>query len=258
MTPVRHVPNAMLPQARERFRGGVVVSTLMHAGIAVLLLVGGRTLSEQYFEAIGTPGPEGGGGGGGGREVRWIALPPLETGAQIAIQQPAPPPETPRQVELELPRPDVRQLEALEPKLDLPVNPTPVAHVTLGRGPGTGGGPGAGTGTGGGVGSGQGPGIGPGTGPGTGGGEGGDVLPPEPKFIILPEPNAPRSARGEYAVHFWVNAEGKVTRVEVDPEIPDSEYRRRFLDRMYQYRFTPARTLNGRPVNGRMTVTIAI
>ena len=57
-------------------------------------------------------------------------------------------------------------------------------------------------------------------------------------------------------MHFWVNAEGKVTRVEVDPDIPDGAYRRKFLDQMYQFQFTPARTLDGQAVDGQVVIPI--
>jgi TonB family protein len=132
------------------------------------------------------------------------------------------------------------------------------AAAAIGRGAGTGGGPGAGTGTGGGVGSGQGTGVGSGVGPGSGGGEGGSVLPPEPKFIIVPA-DRPGSVRGrEFAVHFWVDRQGKVTRVEVEPEIEDAEYRRKFLEQMHQFQFTPARTPDGRPVDGHIVIPITL
>jgi hypothetical protein len=84
------------------------------------------------------------------------------------------------------------------------------------------------------------------------------VLPPEPKFIIVPA-DRPKSVRGrEFAVHFWVDARGRVTKVEVDPEIEDREYRRRFLDQMYQFQFTPARTLDGRPIDGHIVIPITL
>jgi len=62
----------------------------------------------------------------------------------------------------------------------------------------------------------------------------------------------------EYAVRFWVNAQGRVTRVEVEPEIEDRDYRGRFLEQMYQFQFTPARTLDGRPVDGQIVIRIAL
>jgi hypothetical protein len=59
-------------------------------------------------------------------------------------------------------------------------------------------------------------------------------------------------------VEFWVDASGRVTRVDVRPEIEDADYRRRFLDRMRQFQFNPARTLEGQPVNGRLIIRIAL
>jgi hypothetical protein len=127
-----------------------------------------------------------------------------------------------------------------------------------GAGLGTGSGPGAGTGTGGGVGSGTGAGVGSGEGPGTGGGEGGAVLPPEPKFIIVPA-DRPGSVRGKkFSVHFWVDRTGKVTKVEIEPEILDAAYQRKFLEQMYKFQFTPARTLEGTPVDGHLIIPMTL
>lgn len=247
------VPHFRIPRPTERFGRGVVVSTLLH-GAAIAAFVGSIATNTDVLRNIGGPGPKGGGGGGGGAEVRYVELPPLASAAATV----AAPTEEPRRTptEITLPRPTVARMS--ETPTVVPSVGQVVAAAAIGRGPGTGGGPGAGTGSGGGVGSGQGTGVGRGVGEGSGGGEGGSVLPPEPKFIIVPA-DRPGSVRGrEFEVHFWVDRLGKVTRVEVEPEIEDSAYRRKFLEQMHQFQFTPARTLDGRPVDGHIVIPITL
>ncbi|MGD8727460.1 MAG: hypothetical protein PVH40_07425 [Gemmatimonadales bacterium] len=248
----RHM-NIGQPRPKERFGGGVVASAAIHGAVIVVLAVGAALGSDEVFRSVGGPGPRGGGGGGGGTVIQHIDLPPLETAGAVEVQQeerPAP--------QLQLPNPSLAQLATSTQRVELrEVTGQIVPALRLGRGPGSGGGEGAGTGSGGGVGSGQGTGVGSGRGPGTGG-EGGSIFPPEPKFIIVPA-DRPNSVRGkEYAVHFWVNAEGRVTRVEVDPEISDRDYRRKFVDQMFQFQFTPARTLDGEAVEGEIVIPIAL
>jgi hypothetical protein len=73
--------------------------------------------------------------------------------------------------------------------------------------------------------------------------------------MILP-PQAPGSVAGHaYRVRFWVGADGRVTRVEVDPLIADESYRREFLERMLAYQFVPAQS-HGRNVASVYTVTL--
>jgi hypothetical protein len=55
-----------------------------------------------------------------------------------------------------------------------------------------------------------------------------------------------------------VDQSGKVTRVEISPEIPDAEYRRKFLALLYQYTFEPARRPDGTPVAGQAVLTITL
>jgi hypothetical protein len=65
----------------------------------------------------------------------------------------------------------------------------------------------------------------------------------------MPPADWPESVRGnEYRVLFWIDARGHVTRVEVEPRIPDSGYRKKFVDKMKQYVFAPARRVDGTPV----------
>ena len=59
-------------------------------------------------------------------------------------------------------------------------------------------------------------------------------------------------------VHFWVGADGKVTRVRVDPEIKDAAYREQFMTLMREYEFEPARKLDGTRIDGEITVPITL
>ena len=122
--------------------------------------------------------------------------------------------------------------------------------------PGTGTEPGQGTGAGGGQGSGVGTGAGADAGPGTGE-EGSYILLASPRWAILPPANPPAAVRGRpLRVQFWVSAEGRVTRVEVDPPIKDAAYRREFMERMQGYLFTPAITRDGRRVASVYPMTL--
>ncbi len=247
----RRVPSARLPRSTERYTSGVAVSILVHGGIVLLLVLGAASTAE-VFTALGGPGPAGGGGGGGRSEIRYMQLSPA------AASEPAAARDEPVQqtAELVLPEPNLRSIPEETPLWRPPALTRPALEaVQIGQGTGTGGGPGTGTGQGGGVGSGRGTGIGAGQGPGAGGG---NVFPPEPRFIIVPA-DRPRSVRGhEFRVHFWVDVRGQVTRVEVEPQIEDSDYRRKFLNQMYQFQFTPARTLDGTPVTGQVIIPITL
>jgi protein TonB len=249
----RRTLDLRMPRSGERFGRGVAAAALIHVGFVVAMVLA-ATQAGGALRAIGGPGPRGGGGGGGGAVIRYIDLPPLVPSGTA----PAEVEEQPQIPELALPQPDVTTVAFEQQQLVLLEVPGPVIEAPrIGSGAGTGGGQGQGSGSGGGVGSGQGTGVGSGAGPGTGG-EGGSVLPPEPKFIIVPA-DRPKSVRGmEFAVHFWVNRLGKVTRVEVDPRIEDASYRKKFLEQMYQFQFAPARTLDGRPVDGHIIIPITL
>jgi hypothetical protein len=95
-------------------------------------------------------------------------------------------------------------------------------------------------------------------GPGTG--SEGDYIFASPNTAILPPlKNVPGSVAGRtYRIRFWVAADGRVTRIEVDPPMHDEGYRREFLDRMMAYRFYPARTRGGVTVASVVTVTLRI
>jgi TonB family protein len=57
-------------------------------------------------------------------------------------------------------------------------------------------------------------------------------------------------------VTFWVAADGRVTRVEVDPPIPDAAYSREFQQRMMAYVFYPAHTRDGRMTADVVTISV--
>lgn len=238
------VPELRLPRNRQSPLGGTIVSLAFHGFLVFIIVWTGRQVAGGDFRAIGGSGPLGGGGGGGGGEVRYLEIQPYVTSSSPARTEED---QTPA-VELPIPRPALREIppESRQIRIAQPTGPL-VPATAIGRGPGSGGGSGAGTGSGGGVGSGRGTGVGSGTGSGTGG-EGGDGYAPRSRQMLLP-PDAPPSIKGrEFKVRFWINERGRVTRIEVEPRIPDSSYRREFHDRMRQFRFYPARDADGNPV----------
>lgn len=251
-TPSRPAPRApaitLPPVERRAFGRGVLGSAVAHVAVLALLLWQAATNLDRFQDVMGGPGPMGG-GGGGGRVHHLVFLTP-SSGEVAASRQ-----ETPVEaVPLPIPKPNLHEIPEADPAEALPLQ---VARVEAeGEGPGSGGGPGAGTGGGGGVGSGEGPGTGSGLGPGTGGG-GGTAFPPEPRHVLLTPTDAPKAIKGrELRVHFWVDTRGRVQRVEVEPPIDDAGYRRKFLERMYQYVFTPARAPDGIPVAARTVITV--
>jgi protein TonB len=246
----RHVPTGSLPRSDRRLGAGAGFSAMFHAAAIVLIVVGGQALA-LIGEGDG-PGAVGGGGGGGDKSVHFINLPPAPARpAPMALHVPEQQQEA---VELVLPKPD---LSVIPPEVAEIAPPTTVQRV-VNRPPdvgaGTGEGAGTGTGSGGGVGSGQGTGMGSNIGPGSGGG--GAAYAPEPRSILYPFEDAPAAMRGkEYTIRFWVNRRGRVTRVTVEPEIEDSDFRKKLLDRMYEWVFYPARTSEGRSVPGEYSIT---
>jgi len=109
------------------------------------------------------------------------------------------------------------------------------------------------------AGGGAGGGTGAAPGPGTGG-EGGYIFVASPRTAILPPlARVPGSVAGRtYVVKFWVAADGRVTRVEIDPPMADAAYSREFQQRMMAYQFYPARTRDGRNVASIVPVPLRI
>ena len=110
------------------------------------------------------------------------------------------------------------------------------------------------------AGGGGGTGTGAGGGPGRGGGGGGGTgREPEWSYGNFPMDRPPKELRGvTLQVIFHVQADGRVSRVDTDPEIKDREYARRFTERAMTYRFKPARNADNVAVPGlyRMTFTL--
>lgn len=237
----RRLPNLRLPRTDRPNTWSVLGSVCAH-GLLILLIIylQAKPESESDTRRPGLAGEPGGGGG-----IRFIRLDAALAAQQAAEPQPTPPPEpivVPPPVTISLPT----------RKLDLPL-PTQSLVASAGA-PEAGSGAGAGTGLGGG----QGSGIGRDSGPGTGG-EGGDTFPPQVKYTILPPLPRPASLRGRSLhVHFWVDAQGLVTRVRVEPEIKDAAYRAQFVALLREYVFEPARKLDGTRVEGEATITITL
>jgi TonB family protein len=124
-------------------------------------------------------------------------------------------------------------------------------RLDVGQDSGSGGAPGPGASPGRGVGSAEGPGT---------GGEGDYIVIASPRTAILPPlAKVPGSVAGHtYRIRFWVGADGRVTRVEIDPPITDGAYGRDLLERMRGYQFYPARTRDGRAVASVVTVPLRI
>jgi len=129
------------------------------------------------------------------------------------------------------------------PEITLSARPALALTTIPVSGAGTGGGPGAGPGTGGGIGAGTGTGVGNDSGPGRGG-EGEYITPPYARTVLLPAD----CARGHFTVQFWVEADGHVSRVAIDPLPKDAGCRRDMREKMKGYQFLPARTRDGRAV----------
>jgi hypothetical protein len=251
----RHAPKGALPRTDRKLGAGAGFAAMLHALAIVLIVLGGQVVLLMG-DGDG-PGPVGGGGGGGNKSVQFINLPPAPPRpAPMAIAAPAPDEEL-EQLELVLPKPD---LKIIPPELAEIPPPKTVQRLVVSRpqdvGSGTGEGAGTGSGNGGGVGSGSGTGVGSNVGPGTGGG--GAAYAPEPRSILYPFEDPPASVKGkEYTIHFWVNRRGRVTRVRIEPEIEDGDFRKKLLDRMYQWVFYAARTEDGRSVAGEYSITYA-
>jgi outer membrane biosynthesis protein TonB len=239
----------------------LAVSVLFHLLVVLILmpridLLG--PMAETPLPGLLSPGSGGGGGGDGGTRMQYVALPPAATPPATPIEPavvPPPPPPVPEPTPEPLPpvpeSPPVPPPDTLRP---------PAAGARADSGAASGGraagiGPGSGGGTGGGQGTSTGTGVGGGRGPGTGG-EGGLARPPEPRQLIIP-PEFPRSMRGaRIEVTFWVAADGRVQRVEFEPEVPDRGYGQRLEEVLKDYRFRPARDAAGLSVPGTTKVTL--
>jgi hypothetical protein len=224
------LPGLRLPLPSRGVAPGAVLAVLVHASVIGALVIrarepaGGAPRSAApdavnfFVLSRGTPAPVD------------VALAPHVPLADLSAL---------RRIAIELP-----PLDLPRPTLPLPV--LPVSGGTGGaEGARAGGGPATGTGGG--------------TGPGTGD-EGGYILHAAPRTAILPPlAQVPGSVAGRtLRVSFWVAADGRVTRVQVDPPIADAAYNREFQRRMLAYLFYPAHTRGGRTLADVVTVPLRI
>lgn len=214
------------------------MSLAVHGVILFLLL---RHGPEWLAGGGGATGPRGGGGGGSPAAVRYAELPAVPAPAQQVAAPVLEPPVPEPQVSTPIPTPRLTD-PAVLPELTVAARPALTVTAAV-SGTGTGAGAGAGPGTGGGIGSGVGTGVGNDSGPGRGGG-GEYISPPYARTVLLP----PECARGRFTVQFWVEADGHVSRVAIDPLPKDAGCRRDMREKMKGYQFLPARTRDGRAV----------
>jgi protein TonB len=253
----RQPPNLLLPSSRRRYTWWAASLALHGALLAFIVLQGDRLWRRTL--APGTPSLFllQGGGGGGGNRVAYITLP---SSPRPAPEPPAPvtPPKTPPEV---VP-PPVAEPEIPRPAPPEPVDTLPAVATADSATSGAAAGPGDQGGSGNGVGGGQGPGIGPGSGDGSGpgaGGQGGVIRPPELRDLAFPFENPPKELRGaSLDVTFWVRVDGQVERYEVEPEISDRDYARKFDEVIRAFRFTPARAPDGTRIAGTTRVTFTL
>ncbi len=248
-----------VPRTRRSPAGGVV-ALLVHVVLALLIIRVAPIQLADFRDASGLVdrGQSGGGGGGGG-QVRIVALPAFEAprAASVTVATPVPPPVAP----VPLPTPIQPEVREPEPTVVAAIPDTVPSAPAAGQpsGSGTGSGTGTGTGTGSGSGSGRGDGDGSGVGSGKGPGIGGtgSARPPEPRQLILPPADVPKSLRGvTLAVTFLVDQLGGVEEVIITPPPSDRGFGKKLEDVMKHYRFRPARAPDGVPVAGRLTVAL--
>lgn len=249
-------PSLSLPGQRRRY-GGLLLSTLVHGALLGLLIGHGERIWSRSL-APGDPALSGGGGGGGGgSRVAYITLPPVRAPqaprvADVVPPPVAPPKRAPVPVPAVTPPPIIQRPRPADTTVVAAAPASQSGNIGPGTTPGEGGGIGAGTGPG--TGTGAGPGAGPGT-----GGEGGSIRPPELRDLAFPFETPPKELRGaSLDVTFWVRVDGRVERYEVNPEITDQDYARKFDEVIRAFRFTPARAPDGSRVAGTTTVTFTL
>ena len=229
-------PPLRLPLPRRR-PGGFIASILIHS--LILLLIGRFGVQWVLGGGDDRNGPRGGGGGEGGL-VRFIDLP--AAAAPAPAQSVVPPPVH------TVPPPELEPAPTLTPPTITPLSMTVSSVVaaasdgTTGQGPGTGGGTGSGVGTG----------VGNDSGPGSGGNGAYIPSPPNPRTLLMP----PQCARGIFTVQFWVEADGRVSKLSVEPLPKDAGCRQQMLDKMKGVQFLPARNRDGRPVPDVFKLTV--
>lgn len=77
--------------------------------------------------------------------------------------------------------------------------------------------------------------------------------------MAFPFDSPPKELRGaSLDVTFWVRADGRVQRYQVEPQIKDGKYARQFDEIMRAFRFTPARAPNGTLVADTITISVTL
>jgi TonB family protein len=61
-----------------------------------------------------------------------------------------------------------------------------------------------------------------------------------------------------FTVRFTVGVNGRVVGVDVEPRIGDTTYRKRFVEVMRRFRFTPATGPDGNPVQGEAVLVFTL
>ena len=248
------IPELKLPQSRPRILG-LAVSLLAHGSVLVLLTFHGDRIWRQMLgPGADTSGSARGGGGGARERVAYIILPPIPRTVpppRVEVPPPVPPPHV---VHTPVPEP------VTPTAAPMPVDTVAVADAVRDGADSAGGNSGVGAGRAAGEGEGPAAGGGVGTGGvGTGGGGGGVLRPPEPRDMAFPFDTPPKELRGvSLSVTFWVRVDGRVERYEVEPAIKDREYAKKFDEVMRAFRFTPARTPDGRLVAGTTRISFTL
>ena len=82
-------------------------------------------------------------------------------------------------------------------------------------------------------------------------------MPPEPRQLILPPAEVPKTLRGvTIAVTFLIGPEGRVDEVRFSPEPDDRGFGRKLEEILRSYRFRPARGTDGLPIAGTFAVQL--
>ncbi len=242
--PLPPPPPLGLPLRARPLAPSATLALLGHAAIVALLVAGGRALRASAGGA--RPASDGfnffvlPGGTPGAVDIAvtpTVRLADLATLRRIAAELPP----------LEVPRPQLPPPTAVEP----PSLGTAASGVDPGSARATAavGGIGGTGGTGGTGAAGE-------RGPGTGD-AGGYIFRASPRELLQPPRHAPGVVAGRWVrVTFWVGTDGRVTRVEVDPPIPDAAYGREFQQRMMAYVFYPAHTRDGRMIADVVTISV--
>lgn len=227
---------------------------MLHGLLIGLLAAQGQRLWSRT-RTPGDPTLPGSGGGGGGNRVAYITLPSLPrpaTPPEFTVTPPIPPPKT-----VQAPVSEPVEVSQVPPE---PVDTSPAVDGPVAEAGDTGSASGgtAGTGTGATRGAGDGPGVGAGTGTGRGG-RGGTTQPPEVRDISFPFDTPPKELRGvSLNVTFWIQADGRMKRYQVEPQIKDRKYAKKFDEVVRAFRFTPARAPNGSRVAGTTTISFTL